>query len=234
MDPTTTFTVPKNQTAAGSADIFSHLIENYFNVFRRHRRPRFCCRRINENSHQKLSYCIEYPDDYDARANLMWASTLALNGLTGSGKQGAWSCHPIEHELSAFYDITHGVGLAILTPRWMNYALNEETEEKFAQFARNVWGIQESVNHLAAKEGIQKTYDYFKACGIPMTLPEVGIDETKFSLMAEQAVKHSQIAKMLMFHWMNIAVDKNLRDCLTESIYLYIKKRFLRHSFFCL
>ena len=150
----------------------------------------------------------------------MWASTLALNGLTGSGKTGAWSCHPIEHELSAFYDITHGVGLAILTPRWMNYALNEETEEKFAQFARNVWGIQESVNHLAAKEGIQKTYDYFKACGIPMTLPEVGIDETKFSLMAEQAVKHSQIATDAYVPLDEQAVEKILRECLTESNYL--------------
>lgn len=220
LDPTTTFTVPKNQTAAGSADIFSHLTENYFKRTAGTDIQDFVAEGIFRTVIKNCPIALKYPDDYDARANLMWASTLALNGLTGSGKTGAWSCHPIEHELSAFYDITHGVGLAILTPRWMNYALNEETEEKFAQFARNVWGIQESVNHLAAKEGIQKTYDYFKACGIPMTLPEVGIDETKFSLMAEQAVKHSQIATDAYVPLDEQAVEKILRECLTESNYL--------------
>ena len=71
----------------------------------------------------------------------MWASSMGLNGLCGSGKPGAWTCHPIEHELSAFYDITHGVGLAILTPRWMRYVLNENTVDKFAEYARNVWHL---------------------------------------------------------------------------------------------
>ena len=96
-----------------------------------------------------LETCIKYcpialkdPTNYEARANLMWASSMALNGLCGSGKPGAWTCHPIEHELSAFYDITHGVGLAIVTPRWMRYILSENTVDKFVDYAINVWKLE--------------------------------------------------------------------------------------------
>ncbi|VUX09402.1 NADH-dependent butanol dehydrogenase A [Enterococcus avium] len=140
-----------------------------------------------------------------------------MNGLTGSGKPGAWSCHPMEHELSAFYDITHGVGLAILTPRWMEYALNDETVDKFASFAWNVWNVEEKVPMLAARIGIQKLYDYFKACGIPMTLPEVGINEEKFDEMAKQAVAHSTIKTDAFVPLDEAAVKEIFTACLTES-----------------
>mgnify|MGYP005983656315 FL=1 len=163
---------------------------------------------------------LQTPNDYDARANLMWASSLALNGLTGSGKGGAWSCHPMEHELSAFYDITHGVGLAILTPRWMAHVLSEETVGKFQQFAKNVWGIEEADPMAVAKKGIQATYDFFKGCGIPMTLPEVGIDDAKFSLMAEQAVNHSTIETAAYVPLSAHDVVAIYEACLTESSFV--------------
>ena len=111
------FTVPQNQTAAGSADIFSHLIENYFSISTGTDVQDFVSEGLMRTVIKNCPIALENPEDYDARANLMWASSLALNGLTGRGKQGVWSCHPMEHELSAFYDITHGIGLAILTPR---------------------------------------------------------------------------------------------------------------------
>ena len=117
LDPTNTFTVPQNQTAAGSADIFSHLIENYFSISTGADVQDFVSEGLMRTVIKNCPIALENPEDYDARANLMWASSLALNGLTGRGKQGVWSCHPMEHELSAFYDITHGIGLAILTPR---------------------------------------------------------------------------------------------------------------------
>lgn len=220
LDPTNTFSVNKYQTAAGSADIFSHLIENYFKRTEGTDVQDSVSEGLMRSVIKNCPIALKSPEDYDARANLMWASTLALNGLTGNGKTGAWSCHPIEHELSAFYDITHGVGLAILTPRWMEYALNDETVAKFAQFAWNVWKVEERVPMLAARIGIQKTYDYFKSCDIPMTLPEVGINEEKFAIMAQQAVDHNAI-KTAAYVPMDVKdVESILEACLTESSFV--------------
>ena len=131
LDPEYLYTLPAIQTAAGTADIMSHVFENYF----KKTKDAYVQDKMSEGL---LETCIKYcpialkdPTNYEARANLMWASSMALNGLTGSGKVGAWSCHPMEHELSAHYDITHGVGIAILTPSWMRYILNDETVDKF-------------------------------------------------------------------------------------------------------
>ena len=95
-----------------------------------------------------LKTCIEFgvravqnPEDYEARANLMWTSSWAINNFIKLGKTVEWTVHPMEHQLSAYYDITHGVGLAILTPHWMEYVLNEETVDKFKDYGVNVWGI---------------------------------------------------------------------------------------------
>ena len=189
-DPTYLKTLPALQTAAGTADIMSHVFEDYFKT-----EPDAMVQ--DTFAEGILRTCIKYcpaalknPADYAARANLMWASSMGLNGLCGSGKPGAWTCHPIEHELSAFYDITHGVGLAILTPRWMRYVLNENTVDKFAEYARNVWHLEDREDKFAlAEEAIDKTETFFRDCGIPMTLTELGIDESKFERMAENAVR---------------------------------------------
>ncbi len=220
LDPENTFTVSKYQTAAGSADIISHLMENYFKRTEGTDVQDSVAEGLMRSVIKNCPIALKNPEDYDARANLMWASTLALNGLTGNGKTGSWSCHPMEHELSAFYDITHGVGLAILTPRWMEYALNDETVAKFAQFAWNVWDVEERVPMMAARIGIQKTYDYFKSCDIPMTLPEVGINEEKFAIMAKQAVDHNAI-KTDAYVPMDVAdVESIYEACLTESSFV--------------
>lgn len=196
LDPTNTFTVNAYQTAAGSADIFSHLMENYFNATPGTDVQDGVAEGLMKTVIHHLPIALKEPENYDARANLMWASTLALNGLTGSGKTGTWSCHAMEHELSAFYDITHGIGLAILTPRWMAHILNETTVPKFARFAKEVWGIQEENPEQAARKGIQALYDFFLENGVPMTLSEVGIDTEKdFDQMAQQAIAHSTISK---------------------------------------
>lgn len=220
LDPTTTFTVPAYQTVAGSADILSHLFESYFNITEGTDVQDFISEGLMRAVIKNCPVALETPDNYDARANLMWSSSLALNGLTRNGKHGVWSCHAMEHELSAFYDITHGIGLAILTPRWMNYVLNEKTVTKFAQFAHNVWGINEKEPMLAAKKGIQATYDFFKACDIPMTLPSVGIDEEKFGEMAKQAVAHSSIKTDAFVPLAESDVEAIYRECLTESSFV--------------
>lgn len=221
LDPTTTFSVSRYQTAAGSADIMSHLIENYFSKTEGTDVQDGVAEGLLKAVIKNLPIALNDPTDYDARANLMWASTLALNGLTGSGKGGAWSCHAMEHELSAFYDITHGIGLAILTPRWMLHVLNEETAPKFARFAREVFGVQEAVPELAARMGIQKLYDFFSSCDIPMTLPEVGIaDDTHFAEMAAQAVQFSSIATNAYVPLQEEDVIAIYQDSLTPSTYL--------------
>ena len=195
LDPEYLFTLPAIQTAAGTADIMSHVFESYF----KNTKGAFVQDKFSEGL---LETCIKYcpialkdPKNYEARANLMWASSMALNGLCGSGKPGAWSCHPIEHELSAFYDITHGVGLAIVTPRWMRYILSENTVDKFVDYAVNVWHLEPKEDKFAlANEAIDLTEKFFKDCGIPMSLKEVNIDETHFDEMAKGAVERGSLA----------------------------------------
>lgn len=122
----------------------------------------------------------------------MWTSSMAINGLISDGAEVAWCVHPMEHELSAFYDITHGEGLAILTPHWMEFALNEQTAYKFAEYGRNVWGIVSGDDMKIAKEAIRRTKDFFRDMGLPQTLSEVGIDRTNFDIMAEKAAAGSR------------------------------------------
>lgn len=195
LDPVNTYSVPAYQTAAGSADIMSHLIENYFMQTKGADVQDRIAEGIMRTVLQYTPVALEQPENYTARANLMWSSSLALNGLTGRGKKGAWTCHGIEHELSAFYDITHGIGLAIITPRWMESVLNDQTVDKFVAFAVNVMGLSVIDDKFSlAKAGIRSLYQHFVSWNIPMTLTEVGIDESQLTLMSEKAIEHSGIA----------------------------------------
>lgn len=189
LNPEYTFGVPRIQTAAGTADIMSHIFENYFS----NEKGTFIQDRFAEGILQAcIKYCpiaLENPCNYDARANLMWASSMALNGLIGAGKGDAWSCHPIEHELSAFYDITHGIGLAIITPHWMRYILNDNTVRKFVKYAKNVWHIEDNDDQYEmANQAIDATEQFFKECKLPMKLSEIGINDEYFAKMARKAV----------------------------------------------
>lgn len=187
LDPTLTFSVSPWQTAAGAIDIFSHLTEQYFDQAANDVTSGMMAglyRAVIKNAPLALAN----PDDYDARAALMWASTMALNGLVNVGNTNGWTVHPIEHELSAYYDITHGVGLGILTPRWMQRSLSGATQPRFAQFGREVWGLTGD-DATVAQGAIQATFDWIKSLDVPTTLPGVGItDETHFDAMANSAV----------------------------------------------
>jgi len=190
LDPQLTYSVSKWQTAAGSIDIFSHLTEQYFDRATATDIKDGMIEGIMRATIQWAPVALAEPENYDARANLMWASTMALNGLLKAGNKHGWSVHPMEHELSAYYDITHGIGLGILTPRWMKHVLNAETVAKFARFGRNVWSIQGTDDQQVAEAAIQATYDWIKSLEAPMTLPGVDIhDDTHFAAMAASAVK---------------------------------------------
>ncbi len=116
LDPTLTYTVSKWQTAAGTADMMSHLFEQYFNRTVGVDVQDSIAEGLLKTAIKHGPVALAEPENYEARANLLWTSTLALNGLVASGRAGGWTCHAIEHELSAYYDITHGIGLAVLTP----------------------------------------------------------------------------------------------------------------------
>lgn len=189
LDPTLTYSVNEYQTACGSVDIMSHIIEVYFNM-----EPDLYM--LDCFMEGMLKTVVKYapvamrePDNYEARANLMWTSSWAINGFINGGRAKAWSCHPMEHELSAYYDITHGLGLAILTPRWMEYCLDETNVSKYVQFATNVFGVDSNQEPMAiAKEGISRLYDFFfKTLGLKSTLSELGIGRENFEIMAKKA-----------------------------------------------
>ena len=191
LDPTNTFSVSPYQTACGAADIMSHIFEVYFNMTPDLYMLDCFMEGLLKTIIRYAPIAMREPDNYEARANLMWASSWAINGFINGGKQKAWSCHPMEHELSAIYDITHGLGLAILTPRWMEYCLDETTVSKYVQFGVNVFGIDPTLQPMEiAHEAIQRLSDFFfNTLQLKRTFPEVGIDETHFATMARKSVQ---------------------------------------------
>jgi len=126
------------------------------------------------------------PDNYNARANVMLCAAMALNNLIAMGTNQDWATHGIEHEFSGIYDIPHGAGLAIITPRWMKAILGQK-EAKIAHYGRRVWGLNGS-DHRVAGEAIQKTYDFFKSLNIKMDLSEWGIGDENFEKITDKLV----------------------------------------------
>ena len=189
LDPSYTFSVSPKQTAAGTADMMSHTFESYFSMDE----GAYVQKRLAEGLLGTMIHfgpiALAHPDDYDARANLMWAASHAINGLVSDGCSPAWCVHPMEHELSAFYDITHGEGLAILTPAWMEHVLDAQTAPLFAAYGCNVWGLSGVDDMKVAREAISRTRAFFvEAMHLPATLREVGItDEKNFEVMARKA-----------------------------------------------
>lgn len=190
LDPTNTFTVSPYQTACGAADMMSHIIEVYFNMEPDLYMLDCFMEGLMKTIIRYAPIAMREPDNYEARANLMWTSSWAINGFVDGGKRLAWSCHPIEHEVSAIYDITHGLGLAIITPRWMEYCLDETTVSKYVQFGTNVFGIDPTLAPMEiAKKAIDMLSDFFfNTMQLKSSFPELDIDETHFAVMAKKSV----------------------------------------------
>ncbi len=188
LNPEITFTLPSYQTAAGVTDMMAHIMERYFtNVTHVNLTDR-----LSEGALKTIiinaKRVFDQPNNYDARAELMWASTIAHNGLLDTGRIGDWASHMIEHELSGIYDIAHGAGLAIIFPAWMKYVYQHDVN-RFAQFAVNVWDIPMNFSNPAetALLGIEKMENFFSSIGMPTTLSEVNIPEDRFDEMASKA-----------------------------------------------
>ncbi|MFV9511854.1 iron-containing alcohol dehydrogenase [Tepidibacillus sp. LV47] len=194
LDPTYTFTVPKDQTVYGIVDIMAHVFEQYFSHTPNTPLQDQISESILRTVIEQAPIVIEKPDDYDARANILLAGTMALNGLINMGKQTDWATHAMEHEVSAIYDIPHGGGLAIIFPNWMKYVY-EENIEKFKQYAIRVWGVttEGKTDQEIAHEGIEKTREFFNSIGAPATFGDYNIGDENIELMAKKATRGGTI-----------------------------------------
>ena len=214
IDPTYTFTLPVRQTLAGVSDCINHIMEQYF-----------CGEHIMMNDAfmegaikslmKNVRIVLEDPENYDARAEIFYATTLGCNGIYSLGNsESGWPMHAIEHALSGHYDINHGEGLAIVTPRWMKHILSEKTIERFVSFGTGVFGIDPALPEMEiAEKAIQSIHDFYREIGLPMTLREVGIDGSRIDEMAHHiAVNEGLENAWAPLHEEDIAAI--LRDCL--------------------
>ena len=214
LDPVYTYTVSKKQTAAGCADAMNHIMEQYFCEDSTLLNDGFMeagLKSLMVNTQK----CLENPNDYTARAEMMLDCTYGCNGIYSLGNsQSGWPCHGMEHALSAFYDITHGEGLAIITPRWMKHILNDKTVKRFVKYGVNVFGIDSSLNSFEiAEKAIDATYDFFLSIGIPMHLREVGIDESRIAEMAH----HVAVNEGLEYAWAPLK-EKDINEIFMASL----------------
>ena len=185
VNPELTYTLPPYQTACGIVDMMAHIFERYFTptagVQVTDRISEGLLKAIIEEAPKVLSD----PTAYDPRANIMWAGTLAHNGVCGCGKAEDWSSHGMEHELSALYDVAHGAGLAVIMPAYMTF-MAEHKPERVAMMARNVFGINEKDDVQAARKGIEALKDFFRSIGMPVTYSELGLKEVDIPLMVRK------------------------------------------------
>lgn len=189
-NPEYSYTLPPYQTACGAFDIFNHVLDNYylagettFDLLLEMQEA------VMRTVVKWAPVAMKEPNNYEARANLMWASSVALNTILDGGTVHGCACHAMEHELSAYYDITHGHGLAIVTPRWLTYILNDKTAPAIYRLGTNVFGVEKGLNTMdGAKKAINALSDFcFGTLGLSSTLTGLNIDKTHFKAMAEHA-----------------------------------------------
>lgn len=214
LDPTYTFSVSKRQTAAGCADAMNHIMEQYFCEDSTLLNDGFMEAGLKSLMINAVK-CLEDPEDYTARAEMMLACTYGCNGIYALGNSpSGWPCHGIEHALSAYYDITHGEGLAIITPRWMKHILSKRTVDRFVKYGVNVFGIDPKQTPFdIAHQAIDATYRFFASINIPMHLQDVGIDDSRIGEMAH----HIAVNEGLEEAWAPLNED-DLVKILTDSL----------------
>lgn len=187
LDPELTFSVPAFQTACGCADILSHILDTaYFMPGNRMELLRSIMEAMGKTVIKFGPIAAAEPFNYEARANLMWASTLAMNGILKNGIRQPAVCHIIEHELSAYYDITHGLGMAIILPRWMRYVLDNDTAGIFAGFGRAVFGLCDSDDIMCAEKTVDALERFlYTDLSLPSRLSSLGIPDGDFDRLGE-------------------------------------------------
>jgi len=190
MNPELTYTLPPYQTACGITDMLAHIMERYFTKEPHVELTDELCegamRTIIRNARAIFS---GGENNYDARAEIMWAGALAHNGLLDTGRVGDWASHALDHELSALFEIAHGAGLAIIFPAWLRYNIKENTPH-LARFAAKVWGVDGAFYDYeqAALEGVIRMENFFKSIGMPIRFADANIDPARIPEMAQRVV----------------------------------------------
>jgi alcohol dehydrogenase YqhD (iron-dependent ADH family) len=196
MNPELTYTLPPYQTASGIVDIMMHTMERYFTPQKGNELTDRIAEQLLRNTVRYGKICLEDPQNYKARSEIMWSGSLSHNQLTGLGGRADFASHQIEHELSGLFDVTHGAGLAAVWCWWARYVVKNDVN-RFVQYALNVWDcVLDPVDPLVtAMEGIKKTEEYFVAIGMPVSLSQLGLGKLRDAQIEEMAIKCCHFGK---------------------------------------
>lgn len=192
LNPEITKTVPAWHTSAGIADAMAHILERYFTNTQYVDVTDRMCEGVLKSLMKYGRLVVEKPDDYNVRAEIMWACKMAHDGTLGVGRDEDWGCHDIEHELSALYDVTHGAGLTVINPAWMQYVYKHDIG-RFTQFAMRVMDVEYDKDNpdFMIKTAIERLKEFYTYIGMPTTLRQLGIeDKTMIKTVAKNAVEH--------------------------------------------
>lgn len=195
LDPELTFSVSAYQTACGAVDIMSHIMEVYFDTHADLQLLDGIMESMLKTVAQAGAAALQNPQDYAARANLMWAASWAINGFLNGARTQPWSCHPIEHALSAQCNVAHGHGLAIVFPRWLRYCLNEKTLSRYVSFGTGVFGIDAALdeNEIAQMAISKLEVLFYDTFGLPRTLEDIGVTAEMLPVLAEKVCERGCI-----------------------------------------
>ena len=187
LNPELTCSLPAYQTACGATDMMAHVLERYFTNTKDVEITDRLCEAVLLTVIKEAPKALANPNDYEARANIMWAGMVAHNDICGVGREQDWSTHQIEHELSGLYDVAHGAGLAVMFPAWMKYVMKHDIM-RFAQFAVRVWGCEMDFQHPenTAKEGILKYEQFLTSIGMPIRFSELGAKAEDIPTLAKK------------------------------------------------
>ncbi|MBQ9545247.1 MAG: iron-containing alcohol dehydrogenase [Clostridia bacterium] len=213
LDPEYTFSVSKWQTACGTSDAINHVLEQFFAYPSSSFNDGVMISAIDSLMNNVLT-ALRDPDDYEARSELMYVCSWGCNGIlaNGSGYSG-WPMHSIEHALSAYFDITHGAGLAIITPRWMKEILSEKTVERFVTLGKGLFGLGDDLDGFdAANRVIDRFFAFFESIGIPMSLEKLGVKADKIDEMADHILEYDSTDEPWMFAPLDKAALKRILE----------------------
>lgn len=196
IDPDVQSALPREQTVYGAVDALSHIFEYYFDGAKESEIQDEIAEAMMRVIMKHAKILLDDPLNYDSRAQLAWCATLALNGSTAIGRNyGDWSSHMLEHSVSAFYDIAHGAGLAIVFPAWMKYVYKYNLK-KFARFAEKIFNIEIGSDEDKAVKGIEALIEYYKSIGAPVTLREAGVSENEIEKLTDNAVLRTPLGRL--------------------------------------
>lgn len=213
IDPTLFTTLPPQQLANGVSDMMSHVFERYFTKTKNTDLTDSLCESTLKTIMKNALILVDDIKNVDAWSEIGFAGSFAHNDYLGLGREEDWACHAMEHELSAFFDIAHGAGLAALTPAWMKYVYKED-KDMFYQFSCNIMDVTPNRNKTAViEEGISRLEDFYKKLNLPLSFSQLGIKNPNTKMMAIKCVEHKNIKDM------NIGFFKKLYVEDVENIY---------------